>query len=156
MNLRIVATKRKYQSIRRQWLAEGKEGYEEQTEKEGYTKKKRTRRQRVYSFPQYITACYFVHKLKNSGFCTWWKWLHYIMLLFILYFRNFITGNLWCWKRKPDFGKDLSIYYMTEESDCASDDNIVIEHKIPWRSQGCKLCIHVVWLYVTILHDILG
>ena len=46
-------------------------------------------------------------------------------------------------KEEARFWKDLSIYYMTEESDCASDDNIVIEHKIPWRSQCCKLCVHV-------------
>lgn len=40
---------------------------------------------------------------------------------------------------------------MTEES----DDNIIIEHKIPWHSQGCKLRMRtqhvVIYKNVTIL-----
>ena len=46
-------------------------------------------------------------------------------------------------KEEARFWKDISIYYMTEESDCASDDNIVIEHKIPWHSQGFKPYVYM-------------
>ena len=42
-------------------------------------------------------------------------------------------------KEESKFWKDLSIFYMTEESDCDSDLDVVIEHKIPWRSKGYQL-----------------
>jgi len=45
--MNAVAVKRKYQSLRRTWLAEQKDNFQEQAEIEGYTKKKRARRQRV-------------------------------------------------------------------------------------------------------------
>lgn len=42
-------------------------------------------------------------------------------------------------KEESRFWKDLSLFYMTEESDCGSNPNVVIEHKIPWRSKGYQL-----------------
>ena len=44
----IVAVKRKYESVRRLWLAEGKEDFEETSKLECIKKKNRQRRQRVY------------------------------------------------------------------------------------------------------------
>ena len=34
------------------------------------------------------------------------------------------------------YWEQLSLDYMTEESDDARDPNCIIEHKLPWRSVG--------------------
>ena len=34
------------------------------------------------------------------------------------------------------YWEQLSLDYMTEESDDASDPNCIVEHKLPWRSSG--------------------
>ena len=42
-------------------------------------------------------------------------------------------------KEESRFWKNLSIFYVTEEFDCDSDPNFVIEHKLPWHSKGYQL-----------------
>ena len=39
--------------------------------------------------------------------------------------------------------KALSYAYMTEESDDSSDSNIIITHKLPWRSdsESCNVAV---------------
>lgn len=40
------------------------------------------------------------------------------------------------WETEAKYWADLTMEYMTEESDCSSDDNCIVEHKVPWRSKG--------------------
>ena len=36
---------------------------------------------------------------------------------------------------------DLSLEFVTEESDDEDDPNCIIEHKLPWRSTGTSVCV---------------
>ena len=39
-------------------------------------------------------------------------------------------------KDEQKFMKQLSIEYMSEESDCPNNSNAIIVHPIPWRSES--------------------
>ena len=39
-------------------------------------------------------------------------------------------------KEMEKYWKHLSVVYMTEKSDDTADANVIIEHKLPWRSKS--------------------
>ena len=41
------------------------------------------------------------------------------------------------------YWNDLSLEFMTEESDDEDDRNCIIEHKLPWRSTGMYNIVYV-------------
>lgn len=107
-----AAIKRKYEGLRRVWLLEGKENYEETVESVSKAKRYRARRQRVSMDPLLITFVYFkkllIHKYDN---------------------RSSVVSQ-----EEQKNWKEIDQRYMTEESDC-ENGKMIIEHKLPWRSQ---------------------
>lgn len=47
---------------------------------------------------------------------------------------------------KVKYWNDLSVVFMTEESNDEDDPNCIIEHKLPWHSTGT--CVYVIPLPV--------
>lgn len=134
----IVATKRKYQGIRRQWRAEGKEGYEEQTERDLCQKEahQTSKGMQTILHMNYINITAYMCGILCTGDNLLPFSDYYITTFFTL--RNFLTGNLWYWKKNLNFGK---IYqsFTWQKNLTDSDANVVIEHKIPGHSKGYQL-----------------
>ena len=54
------------------------------------------------------------------------------------------------------YWNDLSLEFMTEESDNEDDPNCIIEHKLPWRSTGMSVYVILVPVYVFFLCVLVG
>lgn len=58
------------------------------------------------------------------------------MLLHLQKFHNRQSVIL---NEEEKYWNDLSLEFMTEESDDEDDPNSIIEHKLPWRSTGTSV-----------------
>ena len=131
VKLTIDAIRRKYEAVRRQWKSEGKEGHAEMVELEGMKKKKRQRLRRVYLIIQYL-------------------W-HYIIVLG--HSQKFDNRKSVVWDTEVQYWEVLSLDYMTEESDDELDPNHIVEHKLPWRSNG-QFDVCVDQLCITLMYSV--
>ena len=56
----------------------------------------------------------------------------------LFYYRSLIVEGLWFKREEMKYWEQLTLNFMTEESDDMSDSNTIIEHKLTWRSQGMQ------------------
>lgn len=109
-----AAVQRKYESMRRLWKSEDKEDFVEMNQKIALMKKYRARRKRV----------------------SFHSWGYLFIALFFYYVQKFENRAVVVKESEIKYWKDLSLEYMSEESDDPGDLNTLVVHKLLWCSQG--------------------
>ena len=111
--------------MRRQWVLDGKDGKDELTFQEALRKKYRARRQRVCHVHLLLIFMHTFYFIESQ----------------ILFPQKFYNRTAVVKPSEMIHWKLLTLEYMTEESDDPDDDNVIIEHKLQWRSDS-KCLIH--------------
>ena len=63
----------------------------------------------------------------------------------MLYLQKFENRKSVILSDELQYWDDLSLEFMTEESDDEDDFNCIIEHKLPWRSTGMSIILVTVY-----------
>ena len=113
-----ATVQRKYESLRRQWKAEEREDYVEVNRKISQQKKYRSRRKRV---------------------CIYRSRTVLLVLHITIFMQKYDNRAIVVREGEMKYWQQLSIDFMSEESDDPADSNSLIVHKHPWSSQGMLL-----------------
>ena len=108
----LVAVKRRYESLRRQYLDEEKENFEEIHAYKGKIKKYRQRKD------AYVSN---------------------IISVFIIHAQKFNNRALVVLPNEMNHWKQISVDFMTDESDDSDDPNVLVIHELTWRSRSKQL-----------------